>query len=121
MHQFGGYQAGKTFLIERGSLLLALKALESGEQFARESARKTRLVEDLERTRLALPGRRVRIQASEDAYNRRLAELPGVSLRPGELRIEFHGTEDLLRQMFELAQAIQNDYRRFEEICEGNT
>jgi hypothetical protein len=36
----------------------------------------------------------------------------------GQLRIEFHGTEDLLRQMFELSQAIANDYEKFEEICE---
>jgi hypothetical protein len=38
----------------------------------------------------------------------------GVDLKPGELRIEF-GTEDLLRHLYELSQAILNDYRRFQE------
>jgi hypothetical protein len=33
--------------------------------------------------------------------------------------MEFAGTEDLLRLLFELSQAILNDYRRFEEIIEG--
>jgi hypothetical protein len=33
--------------------------------------------------------------------------------------MEFGGTEDLLRQLFELSQAILNDYGRFEEIIEG--
>jgi hypothetical protein len=119
MHRFGGYQAGKTFLIERTSLLRRLERLERGEEFGHETSRRTRLADELDRVSRALPARQVRIQASADVYDRRLADLPSVSLRPGKLEVEFHGTEDLLRNLFELAQAIQNDYRRFEQICEG--
>lgn len=118
MHRFGGYQSGRTFLIDRASLLSRLEEIERGADFGQESVRKTRLVEELDRTSRALPGRKVRIQASPDVINRRLADLPAVSLRPGELKIEYHGTEDLLRNLLELAMAIQNDYARFEEICE---
>ena len=39
--------------------------------------------------------------------------------RRGELRIEFFGTEDLLRHLFDLSQAIVHDYRRFEALTEG--
>jgi hypothetical protein len=56
--------------------------------------------------------------SAEAVRNNKLSDLPpGVQLRAGELRIEFHGTEDLLRQLFELSQAIVNDYERFEELC----
>ena len=54
------------------------------------------------------------------ATENQMADLPpGVHLRAGELRIEFHGTEDLLRHLFELGQAIVNDYKKFEEVCES--
>ena len=39
-------------------------------------------------------------------------------LRPGELRIEFNGAEELLQRLFELSQAILNDYKKFGKICE---
>ena len=43
-----------------------------------------------------------------------------MSLRLGELWIEFNGTEDLLRRLFELSQAIVNDYQRFEGFVSRN-
>jgi hypothetical protein len=47
----------------------------------------------------------------------KFADLPaGVHLRSGELRIEFHGTENLLRHLFELSQAIMNDHKKFAAI-----
>ena len=119
LHHFGGYLAGKTFLVDRASLLRQLEILENGGQFRQERARRRRLSEDLEVASGALRARSVPIQASPEAFDRHLDELPGVQLRPGELRIEFKGTEDLLRQLLELAMAIKNDFGRFEEICEG--
>jgi hypothetical protein len=48
-----------------------------------------------------------------------MRDLPaGIHLQPGELRIEFFGAEDLLRQLFELSQAMVNDYGRFQEAVE---
>ena len=119
LHQFGGYQAGKTFLVDRASLLRQLAALESGGEFRQERARRRRLSEGLELAKGTLRAKSVLIQGSYEAFDRHLDELPGVQLRPGELRIEFKGTEDLLRQLLELAMAIKNDFGRFEEICEG--
>lgn len=116
MHKFGGYQAGRTFLVERGKLLQAVCRIETGE-YDWELGRRKRLVAEIERAKQLLPGRQVRLVAPADVVERRMADLSaGVHLQPGELRIEFNGAEDLLRQMFELSQAIMNDYRRFEEI-----
>jgi hypothetical protein len=119
MHQFGGYQAGRTFLVDRGGLLHSLQRIVR-DNYEPELTRKTRLVEELEKTRKLLPGRQVKLMVAPEVMERKLSDLPDcVHLTAGELRIEFHGTEDLLRQMFELSQAIMNDYRKFEGICEG--
>lgn len=112
LHRFGGCQAGKTFLIDRASLLRQLEALEAGGEFRQERARRRRLTEDLERSKAALRARAVAIPAPQ------VVGLPsGAKLLPGELRIQFNGTEDLLRQLLELAMAIKDDYLRFDEMC----
>lgn len=117
MHRFGGYQAGKTFFLDRTSLLRQLEAIGAGAPFRQERTRRRRLAEELERARRALPGKAVRIAAPAEVFDRHLEDLPGVRLGRGELRIEHAGAEDLLRRLLELAMAIQNDFERFEEIC----
>ena len=42
---------------------------------------------------------------------------PTVSIQSGELRIQFSGADDLFRQLFELAQAMKNDYERFKALA----
>src|SRR5450756_776199 len=42
LHQFGGYQAGRTFLLDRARLLEALQSLESGEDYTAEKRRRER-------------------------------------------------------------------------------
>ena len=51
LHQFGGYQAGKTFLIDRIPLIERLEALQSGVEFEQEQERKARLEESLDQVR----------------------------------------------------------------------
>jgi hypothetical protein len=119
MHHFGGHQVGRTFIIDRKRLLDQLRGWKGSENFDHEQIRRLRVVDELDRVRKLSPGRKVRIQVPSGARDNRLAELPaGIHLKPGELRIEFFGTEDLLRHLFELSQAIANDYKRFERICE---
>src|SRR5580704_18009310 len=43
LHRFGGYQAGRTFLVDRHVLMANLRRLAEGEDFDRESRRKERL------------------------------------------------------------------------------
>jgi len=119
LHEFGGFQSGQAFLVDRVALIGKLERLARGEEFRHERGRRARLAQDLEQTRKLNPGRTVRIATTEDVRDRRLADLPaGIHLKPGELRIEFFGTEDLLRHLFELSQAILNDYGKFQEIVE---
>src|SRR5947208_1248285 len=105
MGRFGGFQTGRTFLVDRLELITSLEALERGDDFDREQRRKERLSSELETLRRQLPGRRVSISAPADVRDHGMADLPaGVHLRPGELRVEFSGTEDLLRKLYELSQ-----------------
>src|ERR1039458_1895647 len=61
MHQFGGYQAGHTFLVDRARLLEALQSLESGEDYTAEKRRRERLGDVVEASREHLISTRVRI------------------------------------------------------------
>jgi hypothetical protein len=119
LKSFGGFESGNAFLIERLSLVAQLEAIRDGAGFQEEYQRRVRFTEALERTRKLEPGKKIQIASAPDVRDRRLADLPaGIQLKPGELRIEFFGTEDLLRHLFELSQAILNDYQRFQEIVE---
>lgn len=117
----GGFLVGKTFLIDRLELITSLETLARGEEFLFEQKRKERITADLDRSRMEIRGRRrIPIAAEADAQQRTMNDLPaGIHLRPGELRIEFFGTEDLLRHLFELSQAILNDYGKFKKLVEG--
>jgi hypothetical protein len=100
----------------RPALLGQLEALEAGAEFRQERARRRRLAENLDQVKAALRARTVAIPSPQ------ATGLPkGAHLRPGELHIRFNGTEDLLRQLFELALAIQHDYAGFQKICGGSS
>jgi len=119
LHRVGGYQAGKTFLVDRHVLIEKLRRLADGEEFERERRRKERLdgaIDELRRHQAAV---RVKIAVPRDVFDRRLADLSaGVELEPGHLHIAFSGTEDLLSKMYELSQAANNDYDRFCRVTE---
>jgi hypothetical protein len=119
MNRFGGFQAGKTFLIDRQQLIEQLELVARGDDFTAECDRRTQLADELDRARRFAPGRKVRIAAPADVRERLLKDLPaGIHLRPGELRIEFFGAEDLLRHLFELSQAMLNDFAQFQQAVE---
>jgi len=117
MAWFEGIQIGRTFLIDRSQIIQTLEAIQRGQDFEVETRRKARLTETLAEARRTLVAHKVHIPVDSGASARVLAGLPlSVRLEPGLLRIEFSGAEDLLRQLFELAQAISNDYDRFEQL-----
>src|SRR5579883_124371 len=119
MARFGGFQIGRTFLVDRQQLAGWLRAVASGREFELEERRRSRVLESLEAARKIQAARRVRIAAAAEVRDLEMARLPGgIHLQPGELRIEFAGAEDLLRRLLELSQAIMNDYARFQELVE---
>ena len=120
LHQFGGYQAGRTFLMDRARLLEALQSLESGEDYTAEKRRRERLGDVVEASREHLISTRVRIPVRAAAARASLDRLaPGVLLMPGMLSIEFRHPIELLEKLYELAQAISHDFDKFEELLPG--
>src|SRR5271165_5005341 len=113
---FGGFQAGRTFLLDRPSLVAQLEQIRDSPDFKMESRRKERLAERLDAIRRLQAGARVAIAVQPEILRRRLPDLPaGVGLTPGELHIRFQSSEELLSKLFALAQAIANDYEAFEK------
>jgi hypothetical protein len=107
-------QVGNAVAVERQALIARLENTAAGDRFQWEMARRARLVEDLDRTRRQLAARRVRIPTAAEVRNRRVHDLArGIELHPGELRIQFQGTEDLAAKLFELSQAMANDWQAF--------
>jgi hypothetical protein len=120
MHEFGGYLAGRSFLLDRARLLGALQSLESGEDYTAEKRRRERLGDVVEASREHLISTRVRIPVRAAAARASLDRLaPGVLLMPGMLSIEFRHPIELLEKLYELAQAISHDFDKFEELVPG--
>jgi hypothetical protein len=119
LHRFGGYQAGRTFLVDRRRLLDQLRRLMEGEDFQVESRRKERLGQAVDELRRYQAAARVKIPVQPVVLNRKVADLAaGVALEPGHLHIEFSGTEDLLSKLYELSRAAANDFDRFRAVTE---
>jgi hypothetical protein len=117
---FGGYQAGRTFLVDRPKLVAQLEQIRDSPDFKMEWRRKERLAERLDAIRRLQAGARVVIPAEPETGRRRLPDLPpGVGLSSGALHIQFQSPEELLSKLFALAQAIANDYEAFEKRTSG--
>src|ERR1035438_6729823 len=114
-----GLRAGNASAVTRQALIARLEETAAGGLFQWEVNRRARVVEDLDRTRRQLAARRVRIPAAADTQDRRVQDLSGdIALKPGELRIEFYGAEDLAAKLLELSKAMANDWQAFARAVE---
>jgi len=119
LHSWGGFESGNTLFVDRLELIRQLEHVRDGTAFEEERVRRNRLAQDLALSHTLAPGRKIVIAGAEEVRDRRLAGLSSaIDLRPGQLKIEFTGTEELLRYLYELSQAILNDYARFEEAIQ---
>lgn len=119
MHRFGGYKSGRTFLLDRQDLLDKLRAIEGGAEFRDEQQRRQRISAALDRARKDRAAAEVTIIVKPEISRRRLEGLSnGIHLGPGALNIEFRRAEELLEKLYELSQAIINDYEQFQALVE---
>src|SRR5690349_19757341 len=101
MAQFGGYQAGRTFLLDRKKLVAALEHMRDGGDFEFERQRKENLSHELERVRRARAGAKVSIAiAKEDLERKAPAFPPGIALEAGRLTVAFGSAEELVRKLY---------------------
>ena len=71
LHRFGGYQAGRTFLIDRRLLIEHLRRLADGEELQRESQRRERLGHTVDQLRRHQSAARVRISVEPGVFGRK--------------------------------------------------
>ncbi len=116
-----GLRAGNASAVLRATLIARLEETASGGEFQWEINRRARVSEELDRTRRQLAARPVCIPAAADVEERRLRDLSGdINLKPGELRIEFFGAEDLAAKLLELSMAMANDWPAFARTVEDD-
>ena len=118
MHSIGGYHIGKAFVVGREKLIEWLQEVAATRDARFKEAARERIEVAIEEAR-TMVGRNRQFIVGPETLSATIPGLPAtIQLKPGELRIEFFGTEDLLRQLFELSQAIGNDYGRFQSLVE---
>ena len=75
-----------------------------------------RLIAELRKARLT--GIRVKVPA--ETLSGKLANLPdGVSVERDRIEVRFDGAKDAVVRLYALAQALVNDYERFEALVDG--
>src|ERR1700738_125349 len=117
MGVFGGFQSGRTFLMDRQELVARITAILNGDEFTLERGRRERVSAELERIRIHAKAARVSVPVSPALYASTLSNLPaGVTLRAGELIVRFKTPEELLEKLFTLAQALAADYDKLHEL-----
>ena len=120
-HRFGGFQAGRTFLVDRFHLIAELERLHQDPGFEQEMHRRERLSEMVVEARRLKAGTEVILPVHRDALDRRMEDLPaGIRLEAGCLTVRFEKPEELLANLFELAKAAQNDYEGFCKTVQKN-
>ena len=109
MQTFGAELVGNQRTLPRTKLLQQLKK----HRGRGEEERRARLVAELQQARLT----GVRFKVPAETLSAKLANLPeGVSVARGRIEVRFDGAENALARLFALAQALGNDYVRFEEL-----
>ena len=113
-----GYQIGKTFLVDRQSLVAFLESVEKSGAAPQARARKQRVLTALQETANQTAARRIQIQTG---LNNGLGDLPAAIelIGPGKLQITYRGAEDLLARIVDLAASATNDFPAFRSRYEG--
>jgi hypothetical protein len=123
MRQCGATEGpGGALVCRRETLVERLRTFQDDRRFAPEIARRERVERYLDGM-LQYATRKhtviARNSAAEQLLGTRFSQLPpGVDLQPGELRIQFSGTEDFLRKFGAMVYALHNDFERVTEFIE---
>ena len=112
-------QIGNAFAVDRMALFKRMEETGAGDRCQWERNRRTRVAEELDRSRRQLAARCVAIPTGPDVREREVSGLgEGIDLAPGELRVRFNGAADLAAKLFELSQAMANDWEAFADRVE---
>jgi hypothetical protein len=115
LRRMGGYQIGKTFLVDRQVVLDYLNDPQRSRAAEEEAGRFRTVSALLSEAQQELHMRRIAIAAAPRVSRLELEGLPtGIDLGFRELKISFGHPRELLEKLFALSQALANDYEKFE-------
>jgi hypothetical protein len=116
---FGGYQVGRTYVVDRADLMNRLRSLVREPVFTREYHRKRKLAAQLDELHHHRAAAQVRIPVPCTECTR-MPDLPeGVSLKPGVFSVSYATTEQLLSRLYAVAQTAASDFDRFCAVVES--
>ena len=116
MQTFGAELTGNQRTLPRTKLLKQLRKHRTRAGFRHEEERRERLVAELRKARLT----GIRVTVPAETLSGKLANLPdGVSVGRDRIEVRFDGAKDAVRRLYSLAQALVNDYERFEALVDG--
>ena len=117
MRTFGAELTGYTLTLPRAELLRQLQLYRKRGVFRAEEQRRARLVTELRKARLT----GIRVPVPTEALQGRLSGLPdGVLVERDRIEVRFTGAKEALSRLYALAQALVNDYERFEGLVGGD-
>jgi hypothetical protein len=111
LNGFGGFQTGRTFLIERDVLVRQIRAIRDGEDYRWDQGRRRKLSEAISAARQFSQAARVSIKVLAASP----ALPPGVRIEPGRMTIDFDDVQDLLAKLYSISQAAARDFETFEK------
>jgi hypothetical protein len=113
MQRWGGYQAGRTQLIERKVLAEALRGLQGAPEVRETVRRKRSLWTALQAERAAWKARRVTI-ASLPFGPRRFPDWPeGIEWQPGALSVRYTHPLELAERLYAFGQMLAENFEAF--------
>jgi len=119
MGAFGGYQVGRTCVVERQKMLAELERMCQSDEFEFACHRKKKLVQELDRARRVRAGAQVSIPIEKPDLERKAPDFPtGVELQSGRLTVVFGTAEELVQLLYGVAQLALNDFQAFKSTAE---
>ena len=113
MQTFGAEMTGYQRTLPRTKLLRQLRKHRARGAFRGEVERRDRLVAELRKARVT----GIRVTLPAETLDAKLASLPeGVSVSRDRIEVRFSGAQEAVARLFALAQALTNDYDRFETL-----
>lgn len=119
MRDFGGYQSGKTFLVERDVLIDRLVALTETGSVTRATERRQRILDSIRFARREDQARKVSVPAPADVTPP--SSLPRGVERVGSgcIQIRYSSATELLSRIVDLATSAAGDFENFQRQVEG--
>ena len=115
MQTFGAEMTGYQRTLPRTKLLQQLRKHRARAAFRGEEERREKVVAELRRARLT----GIRVKVPTEVLDGKLASLPeGVSVSSDRIEVRFGSAKEAVGRLYSLAQALVNDYERFETLVD---